>query len=238
MAEELRRQVSKVYGDLLEAVDRLEQVETINSNEVGTSRRSTIQVHKEQSAGESPVPCVQQPVPIGPRREHVRQTGRSTLPVLPPMNTTSSQLGRLFNFKPSLKGKDSKPRSKKKKLQMWTHTFVCLAKVDQDQAPDSRERAQLKMAGLGEKRCSIFLYAEAEELQDALTDEFPKLSRGGGFELLRQTGNSLLLEAIPSPKNGYTVEYLKAVVSNAKIYVRPMQRGLDIEALEVSGTCI
>ena len=232
MAEEIRRQVSKVYGDLLEAVDMLEEAQTNRSGSENSARRSTIQA--EQNVGNR-ASTSQQPVPMGPQREQMGQTtpgsrsryfpfvspapGQTTLP-----GTSSQSLGRMFNFKP----KESKPKSKKK-LQMWSHTFVCLARVDQGEVPDSRERAQLKIDGLGEKKCSIFMYAEAEEIQDALMDEFPKLARAGGFELLRQTGNNRLLELIPSPRNGYSVDYLKAVVSNAKIYVRPLQRDLDID---------
>ena len=39
------------------------------------------------------------------------------------------------------------PKSKKKKLAIWTHDFVCLAKKDQDKSPTSYERSMLIAAG-------------------------------------------------------------------------------------------
>ena len=66
-------------------------------------------------------------------------------------------LSSLFHWDPSSTvGKRRKPPSssrgsKKKKLAMWTHTFVCLANVNQEMIPDGEERAELQIVGLGEK---------------------------------------------------------------------------------------
>ena len=37
------------------------------------------------------------------------------------------------------------------------------------------------------------------------------------------------LATIPIPDGGYTVDYLKAVVHNAKIYIRPLQSDLSLD---------
>ena len=75
--------------------------------------------------------------------------------------------------------------------------------------PDANERTLLKLAGLGEKRFSVFAYGTSLELQDELIREFPKLANGGGYELLRapETG-SWELVVIDIPHDGYSVEYL------------------------------
>ena len=78
-------------------------------------------------------------------------------------------LSSLFNWNPSSTvGKKRKKTSKsqgsnKKKIPTWTHTFVCLARVDQEIIPDGQERAELQIAGLGEKRVPLSSYADAQE---------------------------------------------------------------------------
>ena len=56
--------------------------------------------------------------------------------------------------------------------------------------------------------------------------EFPldanELATAGGFELMRINPFGKKLEIIPSPKNGYGVDYLKAIVHHSKVYVRPI----------------
>ena len=52
-------------------------------------------------------------------------------------------------------------------------------------------------------------------------ENFPKLKDAGGYELLRVGARNRCLEVIPIPPGGYTVEYLKDVVQQAKVYIRP-----------------
>ena len=112
---------------------------------------------------------------------------------------------------------------------MWTHVFVCLSSKDANSPPDMQERASLQIAGLGEKRVSINLYSDAHDVYHELTNQFPKLSEGGGFELLRvndRGGAARRLELINPPESGYDM-FLKAVVQQAKIYIRPLQKDLS-----------
>ena len=37
------------------------------------------------------------------------------------------------------------------------------------------------------------------------------------------------MQEIASPKNGYTVPYLRAVVHHAVVYIRPMQKDLSLD---------
>ncbi len=119
---------------------------------------------------------------------------------------------------------------KRSRISTWTHTFVCLSRNDQEDVPDSDERGKLQMAGLGEKKLSIPLDANNSKINEELQYHFQKLQYAGGFEMLRLADSGLrLLQVIPIPPMGYTVPYLKAVVHNAKIYVRPLQKNLDTD---------
>lgn len=77
------------------------------------------------------------------------------------------------------------------------------------------------------------MFCGAEELREEFLVHFPKLAEEGGYELLRM-GDARNLEVIAEPTDGYSVEYLKSVVSSAKIYVRPLQRDLDTDQGMVS----
>ena len=62
---------------------------------------------------------------------------------------------------------------------------------------------------------------------------FPKLQAGGGYELLRTSQQSnRSLEVIPPPSSGYTVTYLKGIIGQAKVYIRPLQSDLDTSLVE------
>lgn len=112
----------------------------------------------------------------------------------------------------------------------WTHTFVCLADTTQDLVPNCDERAKLMMAGVGEKKIQLIVDSDAQDINCEISSQFPKLRNAGGFELLRaQEGGGKLFSAIVVPQAGYSVGYLKTVVHNAKIYIRPLQRDLSLE---------
>ena len=148
------------------------------------------------------------------------------------MQTTLLSPGErnLFNWNArKRKGRASvQSKPKKKKIPTWTHTFVCLAHRDDDLVPDSQERATLKLAGLGEKRVTLPVLATALEVCDELRFQYPRLADGGGFELLRASdASSKDLEVIKAPEGGHTVDYLKAVIHSAKIYIRPLQKDLN-----------
>ena len=141
------------------------------------------------------------------------------------------ELRQLFNTKSyghggKRKGGACLAGGSKKRIQQktWTHTFVCLGDPDDVEPPDGTERAKLLLAGLGEKKINL-TYGD---IRNDLFEEYPKLKAGGGFELLRIRHQSRDLEPIPIPHGGYTVEYLKTVVQNAKIFIRPIQAPLDV----------
>ena len=56
------------------------------------------------------------------------------------------------------------------------------------------------------------------------------MREAGGYELVR-AAPSHLLEVIPAPADGYTTTFLKEVVGQGKIYIRPIQRDLPLEPI-------
>lgn len=95
--------------------------------------------------------------------------------------------------------------------------------------PDQQRKAKLNLAGLGDKKISIFLHGDAEDIDYEFNRNYPKLAEGGGYELLRCSDKgSRELVVIDMPPAGYTPQYLQSVVSAAKIYIRPLQKNLDL----------
>ena len=101
----------------------------------------------------------------------------------------------------------SAPKSKKKKVAVWQHAFVCLADVDQTRVPTPLEKAKLMQAGLGPKDIAFLEQDGGTEFHQDLLDAFPKLKKAGGYELLRTSERSNKEVVIPSPPGGYTAVY-------------------------------
>lgn len=83
--------------------------------------------------------------------------------------------------------------------------------------------------GLGARVVSLPEDGDASDVQREILDSFPPLNDGGGFELLRVPcrGRSEL-EQIPIPVGGYSTAFLRDVVKQARIYIRPIQRDLPL----------
>jgi hypothetical protein len=119
----------------------------------------------------------------------------------------------------------------------WTHHFVCLASCDKCKPPTSGwEREMLIEAGLGEKKIYFSnIDCSAEEYRDKLIDAFPKLREAGGFEMMRCSANARVLEhiapsALQSPRSTHDR------VGRSKVYIRPIQKDLDITPVETAST--
>ena len=119
---------------------------------------------------------------------------------------------------------------------MWNHDFICLARNDQDTPPSPMERAKLMQAGLGLKKLTFFEDIDNESFHQELLEAFPNLSEAGGFELLRTSERSnKFLDVIPLPSSGYSIQYLKSIAAQAKIYIRPIQQDLKVEVIQEDG---
>ena len=75
---------------------------------------------------------------------------------------------------------------------------------------------------------NIGLKASAVQLHEKLISVYPKLDNAGGYELLRCLPNSRSLAKLQNSPGGHTPESLKRDVGQARIYLRPLQRDLDI----------
>ena len=110
-------------------------------------------------------------------------------------NTQSNSRASLWNPMNILTGKrkggtfktPSKHPLKRRKTKVppWTDTFVCLANKDQECIPEASERAELHLAGLGEKKIQLSTDSDANAIHFEHLEQFLKLSSGGGYELLR-----------------------------------------------------
>ena len=81
-------------------------------------------------------------------------------------------------------------KSKKVRIAMWEHEFICLAKCGQKIPPSPMEKAELINAGLGPRKLSLLECGESWEFHDEILSAFPKLSDGGGYELMRTQPNN------------------------------------------------
>ena len=117
---------------------------------------------------------------------------------------------------------------------MGKKEFICLATVGQTHAPTPIEKAELYQAWLRMKLLLLLQYADAWEFHEEILKKFPKLADGGGYELLRTCANSRELTVIPAPSGGYTTSYVKSIVNQAKVYIRPLQKDLSLEEEIVS----
>ena len=170
--------------------------------------------------------------PIGSASSHA-SLHYSTIPKT--SNFASSERRALFRpntrtFHPSFH--PANPAKRRKKLATWQHDFVCLSSTTDSKIPSNMDKAELIRAGLGLKQLQFFLHGDSSDFYAELSNAYPKLSSGGGFELLRTpNGNSKELVVIPPPSGGYTVSHLKSIMGQAKVYIRPMQRNLSMEIL-------
>ena len=124
-------------------------------------------------------------------------------------------------------------RSKRPKhSNSWTHKFVCMAYTDQDKCCTSAEKNELMLAGLGEKKITLpDIDCSPEDFRKCITTAFPKLDASGGFEYLKCAPSTRKLEVIPFPVSN-SPHRLKAWMGTANIYIRPIQRNLDLHKCE------
>ena len=87
--------------------------------------------------------------------------------------------------------------------------------------------------GLGVRNISMFQHGDNDDLHFSLMEAFPQLKDGGGYELLK-ANQSRVLEVIPSPADGYTASYLRDIVGQGKVYIRPIQRDLSLNPVASS----
>lgn len=120
-----------------------------------------------------------------------------------------------------------------KKCSPWSARFVCLANTDDQHVPCTiAPKEVLINAGLGEQKVDIpDIECSAEVFRQHLIKAFPKLEDAGGFELMRCLANSKFLETLSS-HIAMSPHLLRKVVGKSRIFIRPLQRDLDIDTPE------
>ena len=108
--------------------------------------------------------------------------------------------------------------------------FFALVNVHKTAYLPDQTKSPYKIVGLaGEKYVSA--KANYSKLEEKLFEVYPKISDGGGFQILRAGpgGHSSSLSVISPPPNGYSVPFLRdeSGLGQALAYIRPLQLDLD-----------
>ena len=131
-------------------------------------------------------------------------TGRSSSVTGPPV--TGTEMEKLF---PNIYGKRGKrpgyfnvpfrQKFKKKSIgKKITRKFVCLSEKRQLEVPSIREKRELFVAALGEKKIPLPASGSNVDVIDALQEAYPALRDAGGFEYMYTDPGKKVLEIIPT----------------------------------------
>ncbi|XP_051989522.1 uncharacterized protein LOC127648798 isoform X2 [Xyrauchen texanus] len=153
-----------------------------------------------------------------------------------PVDTEVARLFSPYNRGRGLARRTSLPVMSRAVSCSFTHIFCCLDDKNAVLVPSRCAKERLFSAGLGEKRVTFRgCHTDPQKFKDVIMEAFPKLRQGGGFELLKISGNtrSRHLSLIPCPNEGYHVKYLKDPqnqIGHSTIFIRPLQRNLEVES--------
>ena len=143
---------------------------------------------------------------------------------------------RLFGYQPSKvccsKRGTRKGKGKKKAVGTWTREVICLKDSDQECSPSTGEKIELAQLNLGLRKLVFSAEGDAAHIHDVILEAFPILDECGGYTLMRVSENSRDLVGIEGPDGGVTVPFLKDILRQAKLYVRPLQCDIPEEKLK------
>ena len=150
---------------------------------------------------------------------------------------------KIFKFNPSKqytakchnKGKGPATRSG---TSYWKKNTFCLSDHKQQFKPTPEEKIALAKIGL-EVKCLLFnLEGNTHHVHDVIMKEWPILEKCGGYTLLRLAENSHSFVEIEPPLSGHiSVQFLKAILNNATMYVRPLQCSICYEDMKQLYPC-
>ena len=164
----------------------------------------------------------------------VQEEHRRPFGYRPPTPRSSCVQSQGSSKKRVVTGKNGRPIAITVK-DTWTHSFVCLSNTCDDITPCCKQKVDLSMAGLGEKKITFDKNGKWPHINEKLLEAFPKLKDGGGYELLRTEDGRRHLIVMPFPPGGYTITYLKGILNQAKAYIRPIQKNLSLNVEEDYG---
>lgn len=147
---------------------------------------------------------------------------------------------RLFGYKPSkgnAKGKCSqRTQGKRKGRTQWRKDCICLRNRQQSWKPSSEEKIELARMGLGLSAAEFSSDGDADHIHQIIMEKFPALEACGGYTLLRLAENSHNMVEIEGPDSGITVPFLKDILNQAKLYIRPLQKDITEEDIKLYST--
>lgn len=116
--------------------------------------------------------------------------------------------------------------------ETWSHEFCCIPKRDQTTTPTAGQVEQLNKAGMGKKKIKFNdKYASHFEVVTILEDNFPELKNCGGFTLHRSKSGGYNRPLTKLSTTWYDIKKIrKEVSSSACIYIKPLQKDLDMVA--------
>lgn len=93
----------------------------------------------------------------------------------------------------------------------------------------SERKLKLHNSGFDDKMVEFKADDEGEDVLTKIQAVYPQLASRGGYEYMRVDKSKRKLLEIPPSINGFTAEYLKTTINNGKLYLRPIQRSLDLD---------
>ena len=144
----------------------------------------------------------------------------------------------MFGFQPSKSSTTKKStrsvKSKRRsaKTSTWRKDCIVLKDSQQTWKPSPEEKMELARIGLGLSEVTFNANGNAEHLHTTLLRKFPFLDSCGGYSLLRLGENSHGLVEIEGSDSGITVPFLKDVLNQAKLYIRPLQSDITEEDMK------
>ena len=88
---------------------------------------------------------------------------------------------------------------------------------------------KLDMNGFREKQLKFYAEDNASEFMSKIFIAYPKLENIGGIDFMKVVKGTLKVVTIDPGKNGYDYKCIKLGTNNGKLYIRPIQRNLDLE---------
>ena len=104
---------------------------------------------------------------------------------------------------------------------------------EQETSPSTKEKIELAQLNLGLRKLVFSAEGDANHIHDVICMSFPILKECGGYTLMCVSENSCDLVAIEGPDGGVTVTFLKDILRQAKLYIRPLQCDIPEERLKM-----
>lgn len=228
---------------LRECADRL--IQTADMIARGGSPRTTPQSAAsgtiQHSTATLNVPAATSGVTVSPSaaltNSTTNSTANSTMTTL--ATTARAEHQRLFGYQPPTGSRVSRHARQRnpprvylqRPGQTWSRSFVCLASCTSNQLPTPTERISLALSNLGEKKLEFPKNGTGTQVHNCIVNKFPELGQRG-YAILRtnnEGGRGKDLMKLPMPASGFSVEYLKNVLGQAKGYLRPLQGDIPLD---------